>query len=204
MGAYDNIHSRLYLNAIQPLSSQTRAFFGERMKTAIHRKGESICVPGDRFSRVSIIKRGLVRGYYRLYGQEITSWISIDDEVFTTTHFFSNSECAEHVQALEPTYVEYLEYGDYEEGLRSFPDFALLRGRLMEMYYAHAEKRALISRIPNASNRFEYFLNNYNPEIIRRSPKKCLASFLNMRPETLSRLVKEFNANRSSDSTPGA
>ena len=60
----------------------------------------------------------------------------------------------------------------------------------LEKYYQLAQKRALISRIPDAATCFSYFLANYDPRIIARTPSKYVASFLGIKPETLSRLKK--------------
>jgi hypothetical protein len=59
----------------------------------------------------------------------------------------------------------------------------------MERYYLSSEFRSFMARIPNARDRFEYFKSFTHQEILNRLPKKYLASLLNIRPETLSRLV---------------
>jgi hypothetical protein len=46
-----------------------------------------------------------------------------------------------------------------------------------------------MTRIPSAKSRLSYFLKNADPKVVERIPKKFLASFLAMRPETLSRIL---------------
>jgi hypothetical protein len=60
---------------------------------------------------------------------------------------------------------------------------------MMVEYYIHAENRAFMTRIPSAKSRLNYFLKNADPKVVERIPKKFLASFLAMRPETLSRIL---------------
>lgn len=60
----------------------------------------------------------------------------------------------------------------------------------MKLYYKYAQMRSVLSRIPLAKNRVTYFLKNYNSKIIERTPDKVIASFLNIKPETYSRLKK--------------
>jgi len=62
---------------------------------------------------------------------------------------------------------------------------------LLEEYYILAEHRVYLARIPNAGKRLDFFMKNRKPEIIDRIPRKHLASYLAIRPETLSRLMKE-------------
>ena len=49
----------------------------------------------------------------------------------------------------------------------------------------------LLPRIPSAQKRLKYFLKNTDPKMVERIPKKYLASFLTMRPETLSRIIND-------------
>ena len=60
----------------------------------------------------------------------------------------------------------------------------------MKLYYKYAQMRSVLSRIRLAKNRVTYFLKNYNSKIIERTPDKIIASFLNIKPETYSRLKK--------------
>ena len=64
---------------------------------------------------------------------------------------------------------------------------------LMEEYYILAEHRVYLARIPNARKRLAFFMEKIKPEIVERIPRKHLASYLAMRPETLSRLMKEVS-----------
>ena len=64
---------------------------------------------------------------------------------------------------------------------------------LLEEYYILAEQRVYLARIPNARKRLEFFMANMKPQIMDRIPRKHLASYLAIRPETLSRLMKDKN-----------
>lgn len=193
MNSFENLHSRIILHDVHPLSAKTRQAIGLHAHSLTCEKGSLICEPGEVLSKLFIIKKGLVRGYYKLNGREITTWISTNEEVFTSVNFFTESPANEFIEAIETTYVEFIEYSALRDMFDRFHDFRYLNRRLLEMYIEFAEKRALISRIPNATDRFTYFAENYHPEIVKRTPKKYLASFLNIRPETLSRLLANLN-----------
>ena len=72
--------------------------------------------------------------------------------------------------------------------LNNFKEMAHLNRILMEHYYLNAEYRAFMARIATAEDRYKYYLDIVNPDIVKRLPNKYLASLLNMRPETLSRI----------------
>jgi CRP-like cAMP-binding protein len=187
-----NLFSLIKFNEVAQLKKETKEFLTSKMKSDKFTKKQEIYTVNNTCDRIFVIKKGLVRGYTVINNIEITSWVSIENEVFTSiSGYFSQQSCKETIQALEDTYVDYLEFQDMEEALSKFPDFANLNRRLMEEYYYAAEVRSIIPRIPGAKDRINYFLTHYNQQIIERTPKKILASLLNMRPETLSRLIKE-------------
>ncbi|MCK0159272.1 hypothetical protein [Allomuricauda sp. F6463D] len=134
----------------------------------------------------------MVRGFFVSDSLEITTWIDVENEIFSSiTGFFRNEESLENMQSLEKTYCDYLEYEDFKFCWDNFSEMRDIIQFLLEEYYILAEQRVYLARIPNAGKRLDYFIENSKPHIVDRLPKKYLASYLAMRPETLSRLMKE-------------
>lgn len=196
------LFSRHYLNSLHPLDKATREFIGDKLQSETYEKGSLICEPGDILDRIFLIKRGLVRGFYRLNGAEITSWMSCEDEFFSTGGFFKRAPANEGIDALETAQVEFLRFEDFQEAISRFPDFLMLFNKMIMEYYAAAEIRALLSRIPGAAARFRFMVSLHPPGLVERMPNKYLASYLNMRPETLSRLIKSAEKGGDSSSNP--
>ncbi len=188
----NNLFIVSFLNSIHPLSPELKAFLGQKIKSCSFSKNEIISKAGEICNRLYLIKKGMVRGYFVSDSLEITTWLDTENEVFTSiTGFFKNKESQEFIQSLENTFCDYLEYEDYKYCLDHFPEMRQISRMLLEDYYVLAEHRVYLARIPNAGKRLDYFMENSKPQIIDRIPKKYLASFLAMRPETLSRLMKE-------------
>ena len=186
---YNNIFSVTLLDSISPLSKSLKMYLSQRMISSHYEKGDFIVKSGEICDRIHTIRKGLVRGYFDYNNNEVTTWVSVDSEIVTSiSGFFQKEPALENIQCLEDTYTESLSFEDMDYAIKNYPDMARLNRILMEQYYIYAEYRALLARIPGAKDRYEYFLNIYNPETIKRLPKKYLASLLNMRPETLSRL----------------
>lgn len=187
-----NLFIIFYLNAIYPLSPSLKTFLMNNIKNCSFKKNEIISKEGEICDKLYLIKKGLVRGYFVSEGMDITTWIDSENELFTSiTGFFKHEKTREYIQALEDTHCDYLEYDDYKYCLNSFPEIRQIYRIMLEQYYVLAEHRVYLARIPNARKRLEFFLENTKAEIAERIPKKHLASFLAMRPETLSRLLKE-------------
>jgi CRP-like cAMP-binding protein len=153
------------------------------------KKGSHIVRSGEICDRIHIIRKGLVRGYFNYNENEITTWVSVDNEMVTSiSGYFKNEPALENIQCIEDTFTESLSYEDMHFALKHFKEMTELYRVLMERYYLSSEFRSFMARIPNARDRFEYFKSFTHQEILNRLPKKYLASLLNIRPETLSRL----------------
>ncbi|RDY57749.1 Crp/Fnr family transcriptional regulator [Flagellimonas nanhaiensis] len=188
-----NLFIVFYLNSIFPLGPKLKSYLIENIKSCSFQKNEIISKEGEICNRLYLIKKGMVRGYYVSDGEEITTWIDTENELFTSiTGFFRNKKSMENIQALEDTHCDYLEYEDYKYCLNNFPEMRQINRIFLEEYYILAEHRVYLARIPNARKRLNYFIETCKPQIAKRIPKKYLASFLAMRPETLSRLLKEI------------
>jgi hypothetical protein len=189
-----NLYIILFLNSIYPLSTSLKNYLIDHIKSCSFEKNELISKAGEVCNRLYLIKKGMVRGYFLSDSSEITTWIDSENEVFTSiTGFFRNQESQEYIQSLEKTYCDYLEYDDYKYCLNHFPEMRQINRILLEDYYILAEHRVYLARIPNARKRLDYFIAYSKPMFVDRIPKKYLASFLAMRPETLSRLMKELD-----------
>ncbi len=188
---HQNLFIVIYLNGIIPLIAGLKAYLATNIKSVVFEKGELICREGELCNHLYVIKKGLVRGFFLDDEMDITTWISYDNEIFTSiTGYFRNQKALENIQALEETHCVYLKYEDMNYCFKHFPEMKDLNRIMMEEYYFHAENRAYMARIPNAVNRWNYFASKIPSEIRNRIPKKYLASFLAMRPETLSRILK--------------
>ncbi|MDO6519330.1 Crp/Fnr family transcriptional regulator [Zobellia uliginosa] len=187
-----NLFIVLFLNSIFPLTPGLRSFLAEKVKSRSFKKNEIVSREGEICNRLYLIKTGMVRGYFKIGASEITTWVDTENEVFTSiTGFFRHQPGKEFIQCVEETHCDYLEYEDYRYCLNNFPEMNHISRILLEEYYIMAEHRVFLSRIPNASQRLSHFMESNKWDIINRIPKKYLASLLSMRPETLSRLLKE-------------
>jgi len=187
-----NLYIIYFLNSIYPLSPELKNYLAQKIKRCSFDKNELISKAGEVCDRLYLIKKGMVRGYFVSDTSEITTWIDSENEVFTSiTGFFRNQKSEEYIQSLENTYCDYLEYEDYKYCLNHFPEMRHINRMLLEEYYILAEHRVYLARIPNAGKRLDFFMEHIKSQIVDRIPRKHLASYLAMRPETLSRLMKE-------------
>lgn len=186
---YNHLFTIVFLNSIYPLSKALNNYLSSVLVVSQFKKGDYIVKAGEFCDRVHIIRKGLIRGYFGHKGKEITTWVSVDNEMVTSiSGYFKKQPAMENIECLEDTYTESLSYANMHFALENFKEMAQLNRILLEQYYLQAEYRAFMARIPTAIDRYKYYLDIVNPEIVKRLPNKYLASLLNMRPETLSRI----------------
>jgi signal-transduction protein with cAMP-binding, CBS, and nucleotidyltransferase domain len=186
---YKSIFSIIFFNSFKTLSIQEKNYISSKMSFHHFNKGDYIVKSGEICDRLYIIRKGMVRGFYKFNKKEIITWVSADNELVTSiSGYFTQEITKENIQCIEETYLESVSYQDMLYAINNFPTFEKINRILMEQYYLDAENRAFIARIPKAKDRYEHFLKTAKPTLIERLPKKYLASLLNMRPETLTRL----------------
>ena len=186
---YNHFFTISLLNSIYPLSKSLNKYLSDVLSLHHYKKGEYIVKSGGFCDRIHIIRKGLIRGYFNHNDKEITTWVSVDNELVTSiSGYFKKEPAVESIQCLEETFTESISYENMHFALQNFREMNDLNRILLEFYYLHAEYRAFMARIPTAQDRYDYYLKFTNQEIIKRLPNKYLASLLNMRPETLSRL----------------
>lgn len=191
-----NLYIIFYLNSIYPMGKVLKSFLSDKIKSCHFKKNEIISRAGEKCDKLYLIKEGMVRGYFKSDSSEITTWIDSENEIFTSiTGFFRNKPADEYIQCIEDTYCDYLEYEDYRYCLNHFPEMNHISRIMLEEYYMLSEHRVYLARIPNAAKRLNYFIEHSKNQITERIPKKYLASFLAMRPETLSRLLGKYSEN---------
>ncbi len=181
------------LNGLYPLSPGIIEFLSTRATVRSVRKGKMLVKSGEVCHHLFFIVKGALRGYMKEEDRDITTWISIDNEVVTSISGLNDqAPSIENIQAIEHSDLVVISHTDLETLYSDYPDFNIVGRKLLQRYYQDAERRAFIARIPGTENRYQYFVKNY-PQLINRIPIKYIASFLGVTLETMSRVRKRLS-----------
>ncbi|WP_077133816.1 Crp/Fnr family transcriptional regulator [Spirosoma montaniterrae] len=143
---------------------------------------------GSVADKIYFIERGLVRGYWLDEGHEHTAWFMKEgDFVLSPVSFYTQSPSNEYIVLLEETILHSISRARLNELYDRYPAFNQIGRVLTETYYVQSEQRTGTLRLADAASKYAYFLRAY-PGLINRVSLKLVASFLNISPETLSRL----------------
>jgi CRP-like cAMP-binding protein len=112
------------------------------------------------------------------------------DVVISVNSFFNQVPATETIETLEECEVHSITYTQLQELYRRHPEFRVIGHRLTEIYYCRAEVRA-DSLILQSKEERSIDLAKNEPDLVKRVPKKYLASYLGMSIASISR-VKVF------------
>lgn len=178
-----------YLQQYYPISQEYKdAHLGATHKL-IFRKTKFVLSPIQVNECIYFVVKGLLRGFIKHQGKEITTWLSFDEELTGAIRHPDNRErySVEYIQALENSSLIAIPYALMDSLNDRFPEANIIGRKLAALELYKASERAVLARIPQASNRYARLMEN-SPKIFDRVPLYYLASYLGMRNETLSRV----------------
>ncbi|GAA4335389.1 Crp/Fnr family transcriptional regulator [Flaviaesturariibacter amylovorans] len=165
-----------------------RQFLSGHLYAGSLRRGDFLLTSGTRCTHIYVIKSGVLRGFIREGEKDITTWITVENEIVAAiSSFILQVPTIENIQALEDCELLAISHEDLEALYLSVPTFNIVGRKITELYYTLAENRSFITRMQKAENKYDLFLRHYG-HLANRIPQKYIASFLGIATETLSRV----------------
>jgi CRP-like cAMP-binding protein len=125
-------------------------------------------------------------------GQEVTRNISFENQFATgLASFIQQLPSEESLQALEPTTLFRIARKDFYYLLNVIPAWEKFYRNYLEFAYLNNISIYQREMMKDATERYKELLK-VNPKIVDRLPNKIIASYLNMTPETLSRVKSKL------------
>lgn len=179
-----------YFEKFLPLSCISRNLILQSSEYIQFKKQEKIIRAGELNKYIYILKSGLVRGYKIQKGNEITTYIWMENEIFGDINtYISNEHSQNTYEALENVEAYRIDISKFKSLFIISHEICNL-GRLMaENYIYKTETLKEILRHNCADDKFQLFLK-HRPGLISRTKLKYIASFIDISPETLSRIRK--------------
>ena len=151
-------------------------------------KGEMILTEGEICRYIYYIERGLIRQFYFKNGKQITEHLGEDRTMFMCIESLFREEPTKlQVEALEPTMVYALPKSKLEEVAMHNVNIQILYRKILEESLIISQVHADLVRFETAQNRYKRMCK-LSPQVILRAPLVYIASYLQMTPETLSRV----------------
>ncbi len=153
-----------------------------------YRKGERILDEGQVCDCLRFIEKGMLRQFYFKYDKDLTEHIGYEGSMIVCLEsYFKQEPTRLIIESLENSVVWEMRKEDMERLSNEMPDVGTLYRRFFEMSLIESQVKADTLRFEPAHERYNRLLRNH-PEILKRAPLVYIASFLQMTPETLSRV----------------
>ena len=151
-------------------------------------KGDTILEEGKVCNALYYVNKGMVRQYYYKNKKDVTEHFSFEGRiVFCIESFLKQEPSRLIVEALENTELYAIPYDSLHILMERNQEMEMLYRKILEHVAISSQEHADSQRFENAAERYERLLRE-KPEIILRAPMVHIASFLQMTPETLSRV----------------
>lgn len=143
---------------------------------------------GEQEGYIHLVLHGLVRKYFYLGKKEIITQIAKEKEFINSSVSFITSRPSEYIiETIEPTVCMSFKREHIDLLMSSGKKYKRLVRTILMQLLIDKEKWEIERVEYNTKERFAHFIQN-NSELFRRVPQKYLASYLNIQPETFSRL----------------
>ena len=151
-------------------------------------KGETILEEGKVCRALYFVDKGMVRQYYYKNKKDVTEHFSFEGRIVFCIESFRKQEPSRLiVEALENTKLYAIPYDELHNLMERNQEMEMLYRKILEHVAISSQEHADSQRFENAAERYDRLLRE-KPEIILRAPMVHIASFLQMTPETLSRV----------------
>lgn len=181
-----------YFSKIMPLSEEEKKAIVDSMCIQTFKKGTVLLNEGQVATECYFVLEGCVRQYYLVEGEERTSNFFTEDQWVISINSFTQQVPADHyfICNEDTTLVvgnEQKENDLYDQ----FAKFESISRSVMEKIFGEHQE-FMSSYITDTPEQRYLKLLQSRPELFQRVPQYQLASFIGVKPESLSRIRKRI------------
>ena len=151
-------------------------------------KGEIILHEGEICENIYWVAKGLVRQFYYKNEKELTEYMATEDNiVMSIESLFKEQPSSQQIVALEPTILFALPKKKLEHEAVRNVNIQMMYRKILEESLIISQVHADMFRFESAQERYAKLVKR-SPQLVLRAPLVYIASYLQMTPETLSRV----------------
>ena len=178
------------------LSSEAEAFLFSISKEKTHPKGEVLIRQGQIVKKTFFVTSGCLRSYcVDKNGKEHTLQFAIKNWWLSDYRSIQNNKLSElTIECIKEANIIQISVDDFYHALITFPELDKVHRENLENRVSALETRILDQLMLSASARYEEFQIKYS-DIESLIPNYCIASYLGIAKESLSRIRIKREAN---------
>lgn len=179
-----------HFSRISPLSTEEADAISKSMVVRECKKGTVLLKEGQISVDTYFILEGCIREYILIDGEEkTTNFFTEEQWVISMSNFNAQSPSAHYLVCIEDTSVVVGNEQAAQVMFKNFPRFETISRAVMEVFFSE-QKKILTSFLTDTPEQRYMNLLKTRPDIFQRVPQYQLASYIGVKPESLSRIRK--------------
>ena len=180
------------IKSIASLNEAEEKAFLSILEVKIFKKKEFLLQEGKLCNKITFVNNGCMRLFYNVEGVENTIQFFFGDSWYTDyASFLTGKPTIENMQALEESEVVQFKKDDLYKLYDSMPIFEKVGRIFAENAYLSISQLNQMKTNEEPEVRYINLLKT-RPELIQQIPQHYIASYLGVKPETLSRIRKRI------------
>jgi CRP-like cAMP-binding protein len=177
-----------YLTDFVPLTKTEFSIFLPYIEVREFEKKVKVIREGEVERYLNIIARGLVRKYLPIKEKEVIIQLATEGHIIhSELSFHYRTPSSSVVETIEPTVFLSISYDSLEQLYQQYPKVERLGRLIMSDLFIKKDFRYFDQLSKSTRERFLDYIRTH-PHMLQRVPQKYIASYLNIKPETFSRL----------------
>jgi len=158
------------------------------------KKKEFFTKQGEHCTHLAFVNSGCLRAFHTdIKGDEFTMYFAfLNWWIGDKTSFYSGTPSRFNIQVLEDCEIFQADLKKWEDALNQIPIFEKWYRIKTRKSYEATQQKIIDTQTESAEEKYLKLLNN-SPEIVQRIPQHYIASFLGIKPQSLSRIRKNIS-----------
>ena len=181
-----------YFSRIMPISKEEADAIAATMVIKHFKKGDILLKEGQISTEAYFVLEGCVRQYFIVDGEEKTSNFFTEEQWVISLNSFSNNLPSNHYMACATDCYLVVGNREKEEDLyHRFPKLETVSRKVMEKVFTEQQELMATYTTDTPEQRYVKLLNS-RPELFQKIPQYQIASYIGVKPESLSRIRKRI------------
>lgn len=181
-------YAQKYIGRFMPITREELLDLLQYCQVRTFDKRKIIVHEGEVDNYLNLVVKGLLRKYLPVRKDEVILQLATEGHVVQSEiSFLTKTPSLVVLETLEPTILVSLTYDKMEEALDKFPKGERLGRMILQGMFIKKDENRYNRLLKSTRERFFDYIE-HQPHMLQRVPQKYLASYLQIKPETFSRL----------------
>jgi len=181
------------------LQPEEWAYYEQHIQVCSFERGEFLTRIGEVEEHIYFIVSGLVKIHFLRKDLDICVDFALQHDIVSSfISYATRNPSRLHLQAITPVKALCMSYTDIQGGCDLYKNHERLGRLLLQSLYVTKCEKEMLLLSHTAEERYRDFLER-GGEMVRQIPIKDIASFLGIRPESLSRIRKKLMRSEKTD-----